>query len=305
MKRKLILHGSTSHILSLPIEWVREQNLESGDEVEIIPRKGELLIVVPREHQPKKTTIPTADLNRFSLYFFLLNLYRNGYDEVLITFQKQSLFDPETNAEVSILPLIRRWLPRYVGWEIMQQDKDKILIKDITGQSQEDVEHIIKRVIFLIDSFLAIEIDFFQKKGNVKDERVEPDINDFHQTAVRLVNLSIRTANKNNDSAEKIILLHHLYLLSRKVRYMHSLNKSLPIKKKEKVLAAYDLTRSLLSKILSSKSLLGDIAQKRFELERSIQKQKKSDTTFSYHFLAFLEEIKELISIGIYRVNKS
>ena len=44
MKRKLILQGNKSYTLTLPINWIKEQNLESGDDLEVMPQDTDLLI---------------------------------------------------------------------------------------------------------------------------------------------------------------------------------------------------------------------------------------------------------------------
>ena len=141
MNRKLIKQGSTSLVLSLPIEWIRSNQLKTGDEVEILPQDYTLVIRTKGEKKVTKFILTVDSLDEMSLYVNLLNLYRKGFDEVKIVSKSNKIMNFETDKQINTFKSIKQWIPRFIGWETITQDP--ILIKDLDSgitHLQEDLK---------------------------------------------------------------------------------------------------------------------------------------------------------------------
>ena len=228
MIRKLIKQGSTSLVVSLPIEWIRSNKLTVGDEVEIFPQEYALAIRTKGEKKVMKCVLNVDSVDEMSLYVNLLNLYRKGFDEVKIISNSNKIMDFETNKHINTLKSVQQWLSRFIGWEIITQDP--IVIKDITGESSEDPEKLLKRVFFLLNSFVDEEIAAINNKNQL------PDPQEFYMTTFKMVNYAIRTYNKRSQTSYNVILLQQLHAISQQLRniqpYLNSnKNEIVPILK--------------------------------------------------------------------------
>jgi len=210
MLRKLIKQGSTSLVVSLPIEWVRANQLKVGEEVEINHTDNLINIKTKGEKRLLKYNLQVDSLDEMSLYINLLNLYRKGFDEVRIISKSNKIMDYETNRTINTFKSIKKWLPRFIGWEIITQDP--ITIRDITGESSEDPEKLLQRVFFLLNSFVDEEI------AAINDKNQLPDPNEFYMTTFKLINYAIRTYNKRSQTSYNVILLQHLHAISQQLR---------------------------------------------------------------------------------------
>ena len=210
MFRKLIKQGSTSLVVSLPIEWIRSNKLTVGDEVEIFPQEYALAIRTKGEKKVMKCVLNVDSVDEMSLYVNLLNLYRKGFDEVKIISNSNKIMDFETNKHINTLKSVQQWLPRFIGWEIITQDP--IVIKDITGESSEDPEKLLKRVFFLLNSFVDEESAAINSKSQL------PEPKEFYMTTFKLINYAIRTYNKRSQTFYNVILLQQLHAVSQQLR---------------------------------------------------------------------------------------
>lgn len=210
MIRKLIRQGSTSLVVSMPIGWVRSLHLHVGDEIDV-HHQGNTVIVKPKEDMVlSRFNLNVESLDEMALYINLLNLYRKGFDEIKILSHSNKVMDYETKRTVSTIRSIKKWLPRFLGWEIITQDP--IIIKDITGESSENPETLIHRVFFLLTSFVDEEIASIKGKGAL------PDPHEFYMATFKLINYSIRMYNKRPQKSFDIILLQHLHAIAQQLR---------------------------------------------------------------------------------------
>lgn len=210
MLRKLIKQGSTSLVVSLPIEWVRANQLKAGNEVEITHKDNLVNIKTKGDKSLLKYNLQVDSLDEMTLYINLLNLYRKGFDEIRIISKSNKIMDYETNKQIDIFKSIKKWIPRFLGWEIITQDP--IVIRDITGESSEDPDKLLQRVFFLLNSFVDEEITAISSKNQL------PEANEFYMTTFKLINYTIRTYNKRSQSTHTIILLQQLHSISQQLR---------------------------------------------------------------------------------------
>lgn len=218
MMRRLIKQGATSLVVSLPIEWIRSQKLRIGDEVEIQSSNDRVVIHPKKETKLRQYELKTEGLDELALYIHLLNLYRRGYDEVKIVSTTGKIIDYETEKAISNHKSIKKWLPRFIGWEIITQEP--LLIKDITGVSSDDPEQLLQRVFFLLNTFVDEQVAVLDTKNTL------PDPAEFYTMTFKLINYAIRTYNKRSEISHKLVFLQQLHAIAQHLRDIQPFLKS-------------------------------------------------------------------------------
>ena len=179
MKRKLVKQGAATLMVSLPSKWIRQNKLDKGDEVSLEEDNQNLVIKVSEEtKKEQKAKIDVSDF--FPLTnVVLIDLYIKGVDELEITFDK-----PEIVQDYQ-----KRTINELIGFEIIKQTHNSILLKDITGESSQEIDAIIKRIFFIINSMVEELIEAIEKKqsmGPIID--IDTSVNKFVNFCLRILN---------------------------------------------------------------------------------------------------------------------
>jgi phosphate uptake regulator len=141
MEKKLTAQGPKdrkSYTVTLPKEWVRQGKLDKTRlvELEIV---GNKIIISPQRDVQERVVI-SADSYNNSMIKVLQGLYRLGVDEIKLEVGDSKLLE-EASEIIS---------QKLIGYEIMEQKEDYIVIKDITKESREDFKTVLRRVFILL-----------------------------------------------------------------------------------------------------------------------------------------------------------
>ncbi len=193
MKRKLIWQGNNSATMTLPIDWVRKQGLENGQEIEVV-HSGEFLVVGSKTPKTKR---------RIELHFtenvgsavkkVLTELYRCGYDEILINFQHREME----------LPIQDMAWHEMVGFELIKVKEGQTLLKNIAELDPEHFPVLFKKSFLLLMS-LARELVHALR---VKDKKSLEQMPLRDQEVNKTTNLCLRLLSKKMNDRKKITVL--------------------------------------------------------------------------------------------------
>jgi phosphate uptake regulator len=195
MIRKIVKHGLTTLTISLPSKWVKKNNINSGDELDVIEKNKSLMLNIFTQKNLKKDEVDTKSYNKIGKRQISTH-YRKGYDEITLHFNDPAfLVDAEEILSDEI-----------VGFEIVKQSPKTIVIRDIVG-TKDDFSIVLRRVTFLIlnmieDTYSGISNKEVSKlKGViVSDKRVN-----------KFTNFCIRTLNKvGHEKSSNIPTYYHL-----------------------------------------------------------------------------------------------
>jgi phosphate uptake regulator len=141
MKRKLVEQGKTTLMVSLPIDWIRKFGLQKGDEIEVDERGGELVIKTEKSFKQNNKAI---DLTEYGLMKnrAVLSAYLQGVDELELKFT-----DIKQIKEIE-----ERVLNELIGFEIIKQTPNSLILKDISGSSEQNFDMILRRTFLVIES---------------------------------------------------------------------------------------------------------------------------------------------------------
>lgn len=181
MIRKLIKHGESSLTVSLPRSFVKENNLKKGQEIEVKEADSGLFISAEKQKELKSISIDVSC--QFGVIRKLLGAaYKCGYDEVNICF-----------SSFSELKEIKDVLQRqFLGYGIMKQGKNNILIKKISEDNFDQFNNVIRRFFLIIqdmgsDLLKAVECDDFEWIKTISLMKYESDkLADYCRRAINL-----------------------------------------------------------------------------------------------------------------------
>lgn len=208
MKRKLVKQGTATLMLSLPSKWIKQNNLSKGDEVEIEEENQNLIVKLEESSKKEmKAKVNVSDLSPLT-NVFLINLYIKGFDELEITYDK-----PEIAREYQ-----KRTINELIGFEIIKQTNNSLLIKDISDENQ-DVDELIKRIFFILESMADEFSEAVDKKQNM-----DPII-DIDTSVNKFANFCLRILNKRGYKEHQ--KTHHYYGIVKQLEEIGDVYKSI------------------------------------------------------------------------------
>ncbi len=138
MKRKINRVGQNTLTVSLPAKWVKKSGIKAGDEVELFEKNNILQI---NAGQIKKNEKRRAKTDHFGFFHqnFISSAYHLGYAEIKAKFKCGTEFKR-----------IQERLNNYTGFEIVEQDENSCLIRDLGSPQQMEFDNILRRTFILL-----------------------------------------------------------------------------------------------------------------------------------------------------------
>ncbi len=153
MERKLVRHGPSTLMISLPKKWIEKNKLKSGSKMTIKDR-GNIIELVPETvAKENKIFVHLVDAEERSLRNILGNCYKAGFDEINIKFNNSS-----------VLPLISKHIDLMIGFEIVKESKNSCVAKQITPIEEGQFELLRKKIFFLIIEMFNIILNDMKSK---------------------------------------------------------------------------------------------------------------------------------------------
>jgi len=199
MKRKVVQHGPSTLIISLPSNWIKKNEINKGDELEV-KEEGKTL-VVSKEFILEDNSI-TKDVSNFDpllVNSFLVRAYQKGYDKINLI---------HNNLEV--LKKIQTKTLELIGYEIIEQNNKSCLIQSISSHIELDFDNSLRKAFIITKQMLEIAIKAYKEKDNSTLEGLQ--IMDLEVN--RFCNFCLRQINKEQYiGTEQAQQSHTLYYL--------------------------------------------------------------------------------------------
>jgi phosphate uptake regulator len=189
MQKKLTAQGPKnrkSYTVTLPIEWVKEQRLDKTRSVdmEIVGNK----IVFSANAKRQECIVILEKEYKHTLVKVLQGLYRLGISEIKIMCQADAY-------RRSVTEIIEQ---RLIGCEIVEQKPEYILVQDITTESKEDFQVILRRIFLLL-------LEYREAKDLTQAQSLDRSIKKF-------CNYSQRTLMKQGHSEYNKVPIYYLLI---------------------------------------------------------------------------------------------
>jgi len=179
MKRKLVKQGAATMMISLPSKWIKEFNLDKGDEIDLEESGKDLIIRSGKSIQEKTKSIINISEFKPLGNRAIVSLYNKGVDELEINFK-----DPE-----DVKKFQNKVINELLGFEIIRQTQNTLYIKKIAESEEIDIDDLIKRIFFILDSMFEELISALEKKQSL-DPIIATDssVNKFSHFCMRRLN---------------------------------------------------------------------------------------------------------------------
>jgi phosphate uptake regulator len=216
MKRKIVQHGSSSLTVTLPVKWVKKFNMKKGDELEVVESGPVLTVTTGSEISMPKKRVSTTESGIFTKNN-LSHLYQLGYDEIEISFD-----DPKTLDE------IKQRLPDCIGFEIIDQKPNKVLIKSIATTLETEFDTLLRKAFMIANEMAKDMIGAFEKEsyGKLKEIRSMESLNNkFTDVCIRILNKKGYKAPKRTMQVYEIV--KNIERIADEFKYICDLNKKI------------------------------------------------------------------------------
>jgi len=191
VKRKVVKHGLSTFIVSLPLKWVKEYDIKKGDELDLAEEGSRLIISTEKSAQAGKIEVDITGLDRSSLMYLIRAIYKRGYDEIKLTFKKQNIHHYRLNEDHTVLSIIHEELNRLIGLEVMQQRENFCVIKSVSNISPSEFDSILRRAFSLLMDMSEDLINGMERN----DADLLSTLEEKHNTITKLLSFCMRTLN--------------------------------------------------------------------------------------------------------------
>ncbi len=179
MQRKAIQLNPTTLAVTLPKQWADAHRVKKGMQLEVEASPKELVVRTGKQVSAERVTIDLPRIGTFEKNF-ISTLYQAGVDELKVIYD-----DP------AIVPVIQEHIDRYlVGFDIVEQTKDRLLIKSIAEGIELDFEKMYRKNNQLMVRMMR-EIDEAVQQNeyeNIRNTRaLEQHENKVHSLCLRYV----------------------------------------------------------------------------------------------------------------------
>jgi len=176
MKRKLVQHGASTLITSLPSKWCSKYDLKRGDEIDIEERGPILEISTEKALAVRTQRLDIRNLSKSLIWRYILSLYRYGVDEIEIVHEDK--FD-----------LIQEITNSLIGFGIIKQGKNTITIKDLSGVSESEFQTVYRRCFFLLLDIAKQTYELYTSKQSLDQiPNMDKNLNKYVDYCLRVLN---------------------------------------------------------------------------------------------------------------------
>ncbi len=231
MKRKVVQIAGFTKVISLPSQWVKKNNINKGDELDVIEQNRSLIISTNKENRKaQKAVIDLSKIDEGIIWPILASIHKTGYNEIRIN-----------RLNSNVRKVIHDKIPSSLfGFEIIEQSSDSCLIKNIAEGTPANFKSL-KRKLFMVTSSQAKQsLEFIRKKNRSEFEEIfslEETNNKLSNFCQRLLNEEI-TDMKNRYEYFIVWLLENVGDGYRDI--CREISKEKDIKVSSDVLKAYE-----------------------------------------------------------------
>jgi AbrB family looped-hinge helix DNA binding protein len=192
MKRKVVKQGNNTLTITLPKKWTEEFGVKPGDELDIEEKEKNIIISTDYHLSRKKISFSIDSMERLAIAKFLMASYEQGYEEITLTFSKDTV-NSWCHGNETIYDVINNFVARLIGFEVISQTKKSVTIGNITEKVSNE-ENVVSRVFYLLKEYLYQLIVCM--KNSSYEELSQRECR--HDTITKMISLATRIICEDN-----------------------------------------------------------------------------------------------------------
>ncbi len=177
IKRKVIQIAESTQLISLPRKWAKANNINRGDELDVVIDGNKLTINTDKEKVRRVSSVRAEDYPNI-MPRVVSAFYRLGYDEVEIEYNNPSVVAP-------LLEILTEFFP---GYEVLSQSEKRMVIKDIQYDVENEFDNVLRRLLMVT---VSMGENILECMKNFNETRVL-NVLSMENTNNRLANYCIR-----------------------------------------------------------------------------------------------------------------
>ncbi len=149
MNRRIIKQGNNSYTITLPIKWIRQNNLIGNEEILVEEEENSLKITTTKKLVRKNIAIQLQDNNARSIRFLLQQAYRQNYDQINLNYDSEEIYK-------SLVEIIDHY---FVGLEVALKQRNSCTLSVIVETNEEKFNLFLRKMFLLIrDSLHSLSL---------------------------------------------------------------------------------------------------------------------------------------------------
>jgi|GEM_PF-5231810 len=225
MKRRINLVGQNTLTISLPAEWVKKNDLKKGQDLEIIIKDKELIVLTnPDIKNRKEIYVDLSDVKSATiLNSTIIRLYMMGYKKITIKHDKNVITNPfYKEKSLSTKRMIEKTVSDLSGVEITESSEQELIMEEITNPSAVSFNNIFRRGFLLLLEFSESRSNNEKAEFNIFEEYY--DMDKYFKLAIKVLNV---TSMDEELKERYLLLVNNLQLIG----YNYSIFKATSKKK--------------------------------------------------------------------------
>lgn len=208
MKRKVVKHGPSSLIVSMPSNWAKRNNITKGSEVDVTEEGKRLIISAenPLDTQHMEIDVDVTGLDRTSLMFMIRTLYRLGYDGLNVKFENTLVPYYKSGEKLSVISVLYEEVNRLIGYEIIQEKGNFCIIRDLEAATMKDFDKVERRIFLLMMDAATQLVEGAKNQDAVMLKMIE----ERHNTITKFVSYCLRLLNKGRYVSMDVAYHYHI-----------------------------------------------------------------------------------------------
>jgi len=205
--RKLVSSGRSSHIISLPSQWLKKNNLGKGDTIYLDISNTDI-VLYPKEISAEKEEIKhNINIEGLSMEIIerrMVSEYINNVDLITLTGEDLSTKTKE----------IKRIIQNFIALEIISQTNNTLVAKSFLKINDVDINYLIRKTDHILTTMFNDLIEITenpQSKAIEISENIsqrDEDLNRIYFLIIRTINYYLKNngrINKNNKFSEGLL----------------------------------------------------------------------------------------------------
>ena len=304
MKRKIVRHGPATLTVSLPSVWVKQWNLKNGDELNLSINGSQLLVSMEKFREHGSIDKDITGLDRSSIILYLRNLYRRGYQDIILRYSEPEALHIRKQAEVLISRIINEEANRLIGMEVVDQKERSTRLMEVTEASGRNFDMMYRKNFFLAEEAVQVLLEAVSKNNAKSFYRIE----DLHDRVAKTGSYCIRLLNQGMASDQRnqphlFNILMNLDLLLDIIKYFSrhvAANKKRFSKKNQELFVSLSENFVVFSKLMMdySNGLMYEFQEKRKDLTEKayVRMQAKDPDMIFFSYLLSLLDVTRIMS---------
>jgi phosphate uptake regulator len=191
MRKIQVTGGGSSYIITLPIEWVRFQELDKNDPVGVIQQPDGTLLITAKKPGEQRSKVKVYDISNIGdadyLFRLLIGAYIMGFSKIELT--------SKNRIDANLKSAIQKFSQSAMGFEIMEETATSATIKAYMDPQAMPLDTNISRMYLKVnemheDAIRALnESDTLLANETVKSDSV---VDRLHWLIARQTNLIMR-----------------------------------------------------------------------------------------------------------------